>query len=259
MSTKEHLLKAREHIMAKQYQEARDILYQIDHPTARKWLAKLDEIDPPDIPEDPFAPMTLDPVPEPPSFKQTIPEPQPMTPTPEPIEPMVTGNYLKQKDKKGSTIPMPLAIAILAGVFALCVCSTVGIWVISQATETFGSVLADSEPELDLSSDFGTAIQYGDSVSGRLSDSFPLENWRFAANEGDRIVITMRSAEFDSLLELYDTHGTFLTEDDDSGGDLDAQIVYTIPQSGDYIITATEWWSEIGIVGGDYSLTLERR
>jgi hypothetical protein len=246
MSTKDQLLKAREHILAKRYQEARDILYQIDHPTAQKWLAKVDELDPPDLPEDPFAPVTL----------ESIPEPDPIPPAPDLF---TTSNYQKQKSQKGKTIPLPLAIAIIGGFMAVCLCSGIGLWVYYQASETLGSVLADSEPILDLGSDFGSSIQYGDSVNGQLSDVFPLQNWRFSANEGDRVTITMRSTDFDALLELYDAEGYFLTEDDDSGGDFDAQIIYTIPSSGDYIITTTEWWSEVGIIGGNYTLTLQQQ
>ena len=37
---------ARELIQEKRYQEARAILQSVDHPTARKWLAKLDQIAP---------------------------------------------------------------------------------------------------------------------------------------------------------------------------------------------------------------------
>lgn len=232
MSTKEHLLKARELIMAKRYQEAREILYQVDDPIAQKWLAKLNEIDPPGTPEDPLPPSA---------------------------EPSITSNYQKRQNKNDKTIPMPLAIAILAGFVALCLCSIVGIYVFYQASETLGPVLADSEQTLDLGSDFGGPIQFGDSVNGHLSDASPRQNYRFAANEGDTIVVTMRSSDFDSLLELYDADGNFMTEDDDSGGDLDAQIIYTIPRSGEYIITATEWWSEIGIIGGSYTLTLQRQ
>jgi len=257
MSTKEYLLKAREHIRVKRYQEARDILYQVDHPTAQKWLAKLDEIDPPGIPEDPFAPMPAAPAPEPPDWiKPMSQEPDPLSTSSEPV---TTGNYQKQPNKKDKIIPMPLAIAILAGIAALCICSSVGIYVFSQASETLDPILADSEPALDLDSDFGSPIQFGDSVTGRLSDASPLHNYRLAADEGDTIVVTMRSADFDSLLELYDADGNFMVEDDDGGSDLDAQIIYTIPRGGEYIITATEWWSEIGIIGGDYTLTLQRQ
>ncbi|MCP5099764.1 MAG: hypothetical protein GY943_29775 [Chloroflexi bacterium] len=256
MSTKEHLLKAREHIIAKRYQEARDILYQIDHPTATKWLTKLDEIDPPEIPKEPDLPMWMDSMTESPSVAQSLPDPEPIPTSPDPF---TKSNYQKQKDKKGTIIPKPLAIAIIAGFIALCVCSSIGVWVFYQASEALGPVLAESQPRLDLGPDFGNPIQFGDSVNGSLSDPFPLQNWRFMANEGDTIVVTMKSADFDSLLELYDADGNFLTEDDDSGGEHDAQLVYTLPSSGEYIITATEWWSDIGIVGGSYELTLQRQ
>ena len=257
MSTKEYLLKAREHIMAKRYQEAREILYQVDHPTAHKWLAKLDEIDPQGIPEDPFAPIPAAAEPESPDWiKQARREPGPLSKS---SEPLLTSNYQKKQNSKDKIIPMPLALAIIAGFVALCVCSSIGMYVFYQASETLDSVVTDSEPALDLDSGFGSPIQFGDSVNGYLSDSSPLQNYRFAANEGDMIVVTMRSADFDSLLELYDADGNFMSEDDDSGGDLDAQIIYTIPRSGEYIVSATEWWSEIGIVGGNYTLTLQRQ
>lgn len=42
MSIKDQMLKARELISQKRYDEARAILVKIDHPTARDWLAKLD-------------------------------------------------------------------------------------------------------------------------------------------------------------------------------------------------------------------------
>ncbi len=45
-STKEQMLKARELIKAKKYDEARAILNKINHPTAKEWLAKLDNITP---------------------------------------------------------------------------------------------------------------------------------------------------------------------------------------------------------------------
>lgn len=41
---KEQLLQARELIQQKRYADARAILQRIDHPTAHKWLAKLDEL-----------------------------------------------------------------------------------------------------------------------------------------------------------------------------------------------------------------------
>jgi hypothetical protein len=43
---KERFAQARTHIEAKQYNEARAILKTINHPTALKWLQKIDELDP---------------------------------------------------------------------------------------------------------------------------------------------------------------------------------------------------------------------
>jgi len=255
MSAKEKMLKARELIQAKQYQDAREILYTVNHPTAQKWLAKLDEIDPPELPDDPFAP-----IPEAdntfPTSTTTLHEPQSEA---EYIDPNISNNYLKQKNKKSHKIPMPIAIGILGAFFTLCLCATIGGWRAYQAFDSIASELDTARPVLDLSSGFGGSIAYGETVNGRISDALPLQDWRFTANEGDIAVITMRSNDFDSLVELYDAEGYFLNEDDDSAGEFDAQIQYTIPQSGEYIITATEWWSEVGIVGGEYSLTLEHR
>lgn len=45
--SKEQMMRARALILEKRYDEARDILRQIDHPAAPQWLAKLDEIAPP--------------------------------------------------------------------------------------------------------------------------------------------------------------------------------------------------------------------
>lgn len=51
----ERLAQARDLIKAKRYQQARRTLTGVDHPTAKAWLAKLDEIAP-EVPEDdPFA------------------------------------------------------------------------------------------------------------------------------------------------------------------------------------------------------------
>lgn len=47
MDKRERMLRqARKHIKAKDYDQARRILKKVNHPTARKWLAKLDEIAP---------------------------------------------------------------------------------------------------------------------------------------------------------------------------------------------------------------------
>ena len=44
MDKREQMLKARELIRQKKYHEARKLLVGIDHPTAKKWIDKIDEI-----------------------------------------------------------------------------------------------------------------------------------------------------------------------------------------------------------------------
>lgn len=47
MKTREKMLQARDLIKKEQYDKARKVLKNIDHPTAQSWLAKLNEIAPP--------------------------------------------------------------------------------------------------------------------------------------------------------------------------------------------------------------------
>jgi len=49
VTLKEQFLYARELIENRQYDDARQILYGIDHPSAQNWLARVDEMDPPPI------------------------------------------------------------------------------------------------------------------------------------------------------------------------------------------------------------------
>jgi hypothetical protein len=51
--------------------------------------------------------------------------------------------------------------------------------------------------------------------------------------------ITLRSRDFDAYLIVYDDLGKELARDDDSGGDLDAQIMFRAPYTGTYYLVAT--------------------
>ena len=52
--SRDQMLRAKELIQSKQYSEARAILETVDHPTAKQWLDKLNEIAPEDDLGDPF-------------------------------------------------------------------------------------------------------------------------------------------------------------------------------------------------------------
>lgn len=63
------LVAAKELIQEKHYAEARTLLRTVNHPTALKWLAKLDEIAPLDVPPPPSVPQFY----PPPSAPQWMP------------------------------------------------------------------------------------------------------------------------------------------------------------------------------------------
>jgi len=66
MSDQEQLALARRLILDKRYGEAREILNKLEHPTAKAWLIKLDEIQPETRP-----PQRIETVPTPPATTQT--------------------------------------------------------------------------------------------------------------------------------------------------------------------------------------------
>jgi hypothetical protein len=92
----------------------------------------------------------------------------------------------------------------------------------------------------------------------RLSDGSLGQAFRFEGSRGDCVVITMRSSEFDAFLELVTAPlgGYQLARDDDSAGGRNAQIRYTLPNSGNYYITATSFGR--GEALGRYELDLDR-
>jgi Bacterial pre-peptidase C-terminal domain len=109
-------------------------------------------------------------------------------------------------------------------------------------------------------------ISAGETLEGRLSDTDSREadgsyreDWTFRGDAGATYVVTMRSDDFDSLLQV----GTLgaggwrqLEQDDDGGGESDAQLTITLPSSGEFIIRAGSYRED---ETGAYTLRLERR
>lgn len=105
-------------------------------------------------------------------------------------------------------------------------------------------------------------IPMGASISERLEpgdaqlteDGSYFDAYTFTGTAGQQVVITMSSEDLDSYLILLDAQGNRLIQDDDGAGNLDARIVYTLPNDGQYIIYANAYNSGHG---GSYSLELE--
>ena len=66
----------------------------------------------------------------------------------------------------------------------------------------------------------------------------------FQANKA--YVIELRSDDFDAYLRLENAGGKTLKEDDDSGGDLDARIVFRSTQAGMHRVIVTSWDGDVG-------------
>lgn len=106
----------------------------------------------------------------------------------------------------------------------------------------------------------GTA-QAGTTVQGRLetgdqqmNDGTWADVWQFQGAAGQTVTIELRSEEFDTYLQLLDGAGNRLAEDDDSLGDLDSRIVFTLPSSGLFQLVVNNFGDSRR--AGIYTLTL---
>jgi hypothetical protein len=92
-------------------------------------------------------------------------------------------------------------------------------------------------------------LRPGSTSSGSLSASDPafddgsyFDEWTLSGQGGERVTVTMTSDEIDSYLIAFRgssvAGGEYITEDDDSGGALNAQITMTLPASGTYTFAA---------------------
>lgn len=102
------------------------------------------------------------------------------------------------------------------------------------------------------------ALSYGEIASGTIDNAAPERVYRFAAQAGDAITVTLTatSGDLDPLLILADENGNVITQDDDSGGNRNSKIVYTVQAAGEYQIIATRYDRASGTTRGDYELAL---
>ncbi len=117
----------------------------------------------------------------------------------------------------------------------------------------------------DSGSNASTVLHSGSTASGSLETSdLPLgdgsyyDERTYWGESGERLTITMTSDVLDSFLLVYQgssvAAGEFLDEDDDGGGDLDAQITLILPASGTYTFAANTYG---GGETGSYQLSVE--
>lgn len=108
-------------------------------------------------------------------------------------------------------------------------------------------------------------MNYGDTVTGTISDETIRELWAFEGTQGDIITITMidpaASPTLDSYVALLGPDGTEVTNNDDAAdtsiGAFNSQIaMFSLPETGTYTIVASRFGEEFGSGSGSYELNL---
>jgi len=103
-------------------------------------------------------------------------------------------------------------------------------------------------------------VEYTQEITGELTTSLPAVTYRFTGSEGDAVVIQLIADDdaFDAYLRLSssDSPSTDLITDDDGLGYPNSQIgPYELPETGEYILTAT---SRSGTDVGGFTLNINR-
>ena len=120
------------------------------------------------------------------------------------------------------------------------------------AGEVVGDIAQPGQP---------ATINTGETRRGRLetgdramNDGTWADIWTFQGRQGQRVRIECRSSEFDTYLQLLDGQSVRLAEDDDSLGDQNSLIEYTLPANGTYTIVVNNFGEDRR--AGVYTLTV---
>jgi len=87
----------------------------------------------------------------------------------------------------------------------------------------------------------------------RLADNTFFQAWTYYGQAGEVITFDVMSTEFDAYAVIQDMNGHVLARDDDSGGGLNARIVFTLPATGNYRLIANT--QRVGATGA-YTLSV---
>jgi hypothetical protein len=102
-----------------------------------------------------------------------------------------------------------------------------------------------------------SALSYGQTLSGSITNTDFEDRWTFSGAAGDLVTINMTSGTVDSFLKLLGPAGAQLDDDDDGGGGQNSLIgLYLLPANGTYTIVATRYQGSSGSSTGNYQLSL---
>ena len=108
--------------------------------------------------------------------------------------------------------------------------------------------------------DDGRAIAVGDTIAGNLDYFFDWDWYSINLKEGETVRIFTDSLNVDTIIyvDFSGSRDDQVVSDDDSGGglfDLNSELVYRAPKTGEYFIAVTE---AVGDNFGGYYLSVER-
>lgn len=103
-----------------------------------------------------------------------------------------------------------------------------------------------------------SSISVGGTLNGTLEVAGDHDWYRINLTAGQKIVISLDGSGSNPVIDTYaylrDSSGNVVKFDDDSGGNHDARIVFTVPSSGTYYIDAGAWNDQYA---GTYSLSVQ--
>ena len=120
-----------------------------------------------------------------------------------------------------------------------------------------GPVLAQSAGPLRVGASVDGSIGDGDATAE--DEAYRYDDYAVTVRAGERLEAVMRSAEFDTVLEMRVEDGTgepLATDDDGLGEGTDSRLRFTAPAAGTYILRARNL---SGLEGGAYTLSLSER
>ena len=134
----------------------------------------------------------------------------------------------------------------------------------------YGTGLGAYTVRLDTAADAGSVtsreIAAGQRLSGRLESSDPIlddgsyyDVFGFTGEAGETIVVSLSSDDFDTFLTFGRPPAddmVVLETNDDGGEGVNAELTFTLPESGRYLVRVQSWSSG---EGGAYEIALRHR
>ena len=118
------------------------------------------------------------------------------------------------------------------------------------------------DPSLLMGMSMEGQLEVGGTATGRLGsgsttvlEGRPLAAWEISGEAGEAVTVTMTSSDFDSYLFAFGPGMESILTDDDSGGDVNAQLTLRFLDSGRYVVGASALSSGSS---GSYTLSVAR-